>query len=88
MAADGNSTRVAETLLIQKLVATLAPEVDQNVWARVSPLGLRWLVRSASCQLVEAVSYQAEEAAASSRRRKRKRETRNQDSQVVVVKAA
>ena len=47
---------VGDILVVQRLVAALAPEVDQSPWARIQPLGMRWLVRSAAAQLQTAAA--------------------------------
>lgn len=49
----------ADLKLIQKIVTTLAPEVEECEWARTQPLGVRWLVRSAATQLQSSVAWQA-----------------------------
>ena len=46
-----------EIKLIQKLMNVMAPEVEESKWAKVQPLGVRWLTRSAVTQLQSAVAW-------------------------------
>lgn len=62
---------VKDIRVVQRLVAALAPEVDQSPWAKVQPLGVRWLVRSAATQLQSAAAWT--ENAHGDRKRKRTR---------------
>ena len=60
---------VDDIRVVQRLVAALAPEVDQAPWATMQPLGVRWLVRSAAVQLQSAAAW----SASNHPKRKRKR---------------
>lgn len=63
---------VKDIRVVQRLVQALAPEVDQSPWAKIQPLGMRWLVRSAATQLQSAAAW-SEEAHGGGKKRKRKR---------------
>lgn len=51
-------TETSDFVQVQTLVAALAPEVETSQWARVQPLGVRWLARTAARQLRDAVAFE------------------------------